>query len=88
MAFHLHKLKGVLHPWLKISMFYVLSQIIDTFWKIMYAPYCKLSKELKNGIEIFLGQVAFNLWIKTENNVLINSSTQELLGLLNFSAIF
>ena len=31
---------------------------------LMYASYIKLSKELKNGIEILVGQVIFKLWIK------------------------
>ena len=32
------------------------------FWKIIYG---KLSKELKNGIEILVSQAVFKLWIKT-----------------------
>ena len=40
-------------------------KIIDTFsWKTMYLSYRKLSKELKNGIEILVGQVIYKLWIK------------------------
>ena len=31
----------------------------------MHASYSKLSKELKNGIEILVGQEVFKLWIKT-----------------------
>ena len=31
----------------------------------MHVSYSKLSKELKNGIEILVGQAAFKLWIKT-----------------------
>ena len=31
----------------------------------MYASFSKLSKELKNGIEILVGQAIFKLWIKT-----------------------
>ena len=44
--------------------------------------YSKLSKELKNGIEILVGQVFFffKLWIKTVK-MLFGSITQEPLGL-------
>ena len=31
----------------------------------MHASESKLSKELKNGIEILIGQAVFKLWIKT-----------------------
>ena len=31
----------------------------------MYLKVYKLSKELKNGIKILVGQAAFKLWIKT-----------------------
>ena len=31
------------------------------FWKIKYASYKKLFKELKNGIEILVGQAVFKL---------------------------
>ena len=37
-------------------MFCALSQIINIFLKINYASYKKLFKELKNGIEILVGQ--------------------------------
>ena len=42
----------------------------------MYMQYlkAKLSKELKNGIEILAGQVVFKLWIKIVNIVLNNNS--------------
>ena len=41
----------------------------------MHASYSKLFKELKNGIEILVGQAPFKLWIKTvKNNVMINNS--------------
>ena len=30
----------------------------------MYAPYIKLSKELKNAIENKVGQAVFKLWVK------------------------
>ena len=47
----------------------------------------KLSKELKNGIEILVGQAIFKLWIKTFK-MLFGSITQEPLSYLNFDAIF
>ena len=49
----------------------------------MRASYSKLSKELKYGIEILIGQAVFKLWIKTVK-ILFWSITQELLGLLKF----
>ena len=41
-------------------------KIINTFfsWKIIYASYSKLSKELTNGIDILIDQAVFKLWIK------------------------
>ena len=58
--------KDLLWLKLKISMFCVLSQNYQHFFfNIMYASYSKLFKELKNGIEIVVGQAAFKLWIKT-----------------------
>ena len=47
-------------------MFCVISQNYQHFFeKIMYASYSKLSKELKYGIGILLGQAIYKLWIKT-----------------------
>ena len=40
-------------------------KIINNFLKIDYASYKKLFKELKNGIEILVGQAVFKLLIKT-----------------------
>ena len=47
----------------------------------------KLSKELKNGIEIFVDQAVFKLWIKTVK-ILFWSISQEPLGLLKFYCYF
>ena len=47
---------------------------------MIYASYGKLRKKLKNGIEIFVGQAAFKLWIKTIK-MLFGSISQEPLGL-------
>ena len=58
--------KGVLHLLPKISMFCALSENNQQlFEKINYASYKKLFKELKNGIEISVGQAVFKLQIKT-----------------------
>ena len=46
----------------------------------MHASESKLSKKLKNGIEILVVQAAFKLWIKTVKKILW-SITQEPLGL-------
>ena len=64
-------------------MFCDLSQNYQPFRKIIYAPYSKLSKELKNGIEILVGQAVFNLRIKTVN-MLFGSITEEPIGLPKF----
>ena len=59
---HSTTLKGVLYLLLKISMFWTLSQNNQQlFWKIDNASYEKLSYELKNGIEILVGQAVFKL---------------------------
>ena len=55
--------------------------------KITYAFYSKLFKELKNGIEILVGQVVFNLWIKTVK-MLFGSITQDPLDLPKFGCYF
>ena len=46
-------------------MFYALSQIINTFLKNKNVSYSKFSKELKNDIEILVGQAVHKLRIKT-----------------------
>ena len=58
--------KGVLHLLPKSSMFVLyLSLSLDNQqwhrWKITNAYYSKLFKELKNGIEILVGQAVFKL---------------------------
>ena len=53
----------------------------------MHASESKLSKELKNGIGILVGQAAFYVMDQnSQNNVLIK--TQEPLDLLKFNVIF
>ena len=39
--------------------------INNFFWKINQASYKKLFKEIKNGIEILVGQAIFKLQVKT-----------------------
>ena len=81
--FDVHFLKGVLHLLPKISMFCALSQNNQHLLEKQHnASHSKLSKELKNGIEIWvgLGQAVFKLWIKTVK-IWFGSITQELLGL-------
>ena len=76
----LFSFKGVLHLLPKISMFCALSQNNQHLLE-------KWFKELKNGIEILVGQAVFKLQIKTVK-MLFGSITQEPLGYLNFDAIF
>ena len=65
--------KGVLHLLPKISMFCALSQNNQQiFWKTNYASYKKLFKELKNGIEILVGQAVFKIYIKTVKMLLLD----------------
>ena len=56
------QLQGVLHLLPKITMFCALSQNNQQlFENINCASYKKLFKELKNGIEILVGQAVFKL---------------------------
>ena len=65
-------------------MFCALSQNYQhLLGKMIQISYSKLSKELKNGIEILAGQAGFKFWIKIVK-MLFGSITQELLGLLKF----
>ena len=61
---------------------------LSTPWKIVYAPYSKLPKELKNGIEFLLGQVVFFRFRIKTFKMLFGSVTQELLGLLKVWCYF
>ena len=47
-------------------------KIYTSFWK-WYASECKLSDELKNGTEILVEQMDFNMDQKSQNIVLINN---------------
>ena len=55
-------------------------KIVNPFFKnnLCILNISKLYKELKNGIEILVGQAAFKLWIKTVK-MLFWSLTQESL---------
>ena len=48
-----------------MTCFVLYLKIIKTFLKIICGPDSKFSKELKNAIEILVGEVLFKLWIKT-----------------------
>ena len=52
----------------------------------MHASERKLSKELKNGIEILVGHVVLKLWIKTVKTMF--RSLKNRLAYLNLNAIF
>ena len=72
-----NQVKGALHPKPKISMFCALYlKIINTFFeKNNICIYSKLSKELKNGIEISVGQSVFKIMDQNSQNVIwINNS--------------
>ena len=45
-------------------------------------------KELKNGIEILVGQAVFQLHIKTVKMLVLDQKLKNLLAYLNFEAIF
>ena len=56
-------LRGYCTSYQKLACFVPYLKIINRFF-INYASYKKLFKELKNGIEILVGQVIFKLQIK------------------------
>ena len=58
-------LRGHCTSYQKIACFVLYLKIVNNFWKIDYVSYKKLFKELKNGIEISVGQEVFKLQIKT-----------------------
>ena len=45
----------------------MFSKISTSLWKIIYASYIKLSKELKNSIKIKVGQAVPELLIQTQH---------------------
>ena len=53
-----------------------------------YESYKELSKELKNGIDILVGQAVFELQIKTVKMLLLDQKLKNRLAYLNFDAIF
>ena len=76
--FILFVFRGCYTPNQKLACFVLYVKIINTFLK-NNASGSKLSKELKNGIEILVGQAVFKLWIKTVK-IVFWSITQEPLG--------
>ena len=53
-----------------------------------FASYKKLFKELKNGIEVLVGQALFKLQIKTVKMLFLDQQLKNRLAYLNFNAIF
>ena len=53
-----------------------------------YAFYKELFKELKNGIEILVGQAVFKLQIKKVKMLFLDQLLKNRLAYLNFDAIF
>ena len=80
-------LRGNCTPYQKLACFVLFLKLSTSFCKIIYASYSKLSKELKNGIEILVGPAVIKLWIK-KVKILFWSITQEPLGLLKFQCYF
>ena len=66
-------------------MFYL--KIINTLSRTIYESYSKLYKELKNVIQILVGQAVFKLWIKIVK-MLFGSITQEPLDLPKVLMLF
>ena len=58
-------LRGYCTPDQKLACFVLYLKIINIFMKNIYASYSKLPNELKNGIEIYVGQAVLELLIKT-----------------------
>ena len=52
-------LRGYCTPNQKLACFVLYLKIIKIFRKIVYASETNLSKELKNGLEILVGQTVF-----------------------------
>ena len=88
-AIFAHFLYSYVFPNPKLACFVLHLKIINTFLKnnMDLIVNCDLSKELKNGIEILIGQAVSELWIKTVK-MLFGSITQEPLGLPKFGCFF
>ena len=57
-------IKGYCTPNQKLACFALYLKIVNTFsCNLMYSSSSKVSKELKNGIGILVGQAVFKLWI-------------------------
>ena len=71
-------LRGNCTPNQKLACFVLYFKIIHTFLKIIYAPFSKLFKELKNGIEILNWPIGFYVMDQNSQSiVLINSSSTD-----------
>ena len=74
----------------KLQNYHVLCSISKSstsFWKIIYASYSKLSKELKNSIKIKVGQAVLELLIQKQH-LTVWSITWKPLGLLKCQCHF
>ena len=67
-------LRDTAPPTPKLACFVLYLKIITIFLKMIYAFYSKLSKELKNGIEILVGQAVFKYGSNIQNVVWVNNS--------------
>ena len=85
------QLRGYYIPNLKVACFVCYLKIINPFFlknNVCILNISKLSKELKNGIEILVGhQAAFKLWIKTVK-MLFWLVTQESLRFIYYFKYF
>ena len=70
------RLRGNCTPNQTLAWLLLYLKIINIFfWKIRYASYSKLFKELKNGIEFLVGPAFFEIMDQNSQNiVLINNS--------------
>ena len=65
-------LRGYCTYYQKLACFVLYLKIINNVLKIKYASYKTLFKELKNGIEISVGQAVFKLQIKTAKMLVLD----------------
>ena len=82
-CYHHFELREYCTPNQKLACLCSISNLSTLFGKLKYALHSHLSRELKNGVEILVGQAIFKLWIKTAK-VLFGSIIQEPLGLPKF----
>ena len=81
------KLRGYCIPNQNLACFVLHLKIINSIFKMRYAPYTKFSKKLKNGIEIEVGQAVLEL-IKTLFGLFWSITLKNRLAAYNFNAVF